>query len=170
MPAVFCITSGTAQERPWGLGGSRKWTFSEHYELTKTETVSPYGQRNCQRFLVCLFCGECLLSGAWTHSNQRVCVLFGFVRFGSIKNSVVLVWWAEMTERVWKRRRNCVAFRWTGWLIPLGIKGERWGTAEISTGKRISRNYYNSNRDQDKESLKNKSEKIVWSLSMILIP
>lgn len=113
---------------------------------------------------------EKAMSGAWTHSNQRACVPFGFVRYGSTKNSAVSVRQAEMTEGGWKRRRNCVAFRWTGWLIPLGIKGERLGTAEISTGKRTSRNYYNSNRDQDKGSSKNESGKIVWSLSMILIP
>ena len=51
-----------------------------------------------------------------------------------------------------------MAFRWTGWLIPLGLKGERSGTTETSLGKRTSGNYYNSNRDQDKEGLKNESD------------
>lgn len=159
MPAVFCITSGTAQERPWGLGRSRKRTFSERFELTKTEMVSPYGQRNSQRCPVRLLWGERQWLGheyAATKEYSFCLVLSGF---DSLKNSIVSVWQAERTEGGWKRRRNSVAFRWTGWLIPLGLKGERSGAAETNMGKRTCRNYSNNSSDQDKECLKNEPEK-----------
>ena len=90
-------------------------------------------------------------AGAWMHSNQRVSFHLALSGFDSIKNSVVSVWQAERIEGWWKRRRYCVAFRWTGWLIPLGLKGERSGTAETSMVKSTSRNCYHSNRDQAKK-------------------
>lgn len=154
MPAVLCITSGTAQERPWGLGGSRKWTFSERCELTKTEMVSPYGQRNCQRCPVCLLWGERQWLGHECRATKEYLFCLVLSGFDSVKDSAVSVWQDERTEAEWKKKRNCVAFKWTVWLIPLGIKGERSGTVETSTGKRIFINYCDSNRDQDEEGLK----------------
>lgn len=170
MPAVFCITSGTVEERPWGLGGSRKWTFSKCYELTKTETVSPYGQRNSQRCPVRLLWGERQRLGHENRATKEYLFCLVLSEFDSVKNSVVSAWQDERTEGGWKRRRNCVAFRWTGWLIPLGLKGERSGTAETSTGKRTSRNYYSNNRDQDKEGLKKRTEKQFEAWAWFLTP